>query len=58
MKNRQPSLPIKTFHDRIELRPKTTNSKRMKTVLKEEVGIKPLVTPRSTQPFILPRLVN
>ena len=41
---KQTAFPIKTFHDRIELRPKTTNNKRMQTVLKEvvEVGIKPL----------------
>ena len=41
---KQTAFPIKTFYDRIELRPKTTNNKRMQTVLKEvvEVSIKPL----------------
>ena len=57
---KQTAFPIKTFHDRIELRPKTTNNKRMQTVLKEvvKVGINYRVAPRSTQPFILPRLIN
>ena len=41
---KQRAFPIKIFYDRTELRPKTTNNKRMQTVLREvvDVGIKPL----------------